>query len=127
MDHFAGLDVSVKETSICIVDDAGKIVREVKVASEPDALLAVLKRSPACRRRSDRRWRAVPWARKRPAASEQILHGATRGSARLYRSPPRRGTARHEPMHWTAMRLLNASISASSVSRLRWRMDEVIE
>jgi hypothetical protein len=34
MDHFAGLDVSVKETSICIVDDAGKIVREVKVASD---------------------------------------------------------------------------------------------
>ena len=34
MDHFAGLDVSVKETSICIVDDAGKIVREVKVTSE---------------------------------------------------------------------------------------------
>ncbi len=37
MDHFAGLDVSVKETSVCIVDDTGKIVREVKVASEPDA------------------------------------------------------------------------------------------
>src|SRR2546430_6638733 len=43
MDHFAGLDVSVKETSICIVDDAGKIVREIKVASEPEALLAALK------------------------------------------------------------------------------------
>ena len=43
MYHFAGLDVSVKETSICIVDDTGKIVREVKVASEPEALLAVLK------------------------------------------------------------------------------------
>jgi hypothetical protein len=42
MDHFAGLDVSVKETSICIVDDTGKIVREVTVASEPEALLAVL-------------------------------------------------------------------------------------
>jgi hypothetical protein len=40
---FAGLDVSVKETSVCIVDDAGRIVREVKVASEPEALLAVLK------------------------------------------------------------------------------------
>jgi transposase len=26
MDHFAGLDVSVKETSICIVDDTGRIV-----------------------------------------------------------------------------------------------------
>jgi len=43
MDHFAGLDVSVKETSICIVDETGKIVREVKVASTPEALLAVLK------------------------------------------------------------------------------------
>ena len=30
MDHFAGLVVSVKETSVCIVDDTGKIVREVK-------------------------------------------------------------------------------------------------
>ena len=46
MDHFAGLDVSVKETSVCIVDDTGKIVREVKVASEPEALLKVL-RSPS--------------------------------------------------------------------------------
>ena len=26
MDHFAGLDVSVKETSICIVDDTGRIM-----------------------------------------------------------------------------------------------------
>jgi transposase len=43
MDHFAGLDVSVKETSICIVHDTGKIVREVRVGSEPEALLQVLK------------------------------------------------------------------------------------
>ena len=43
MAYFAGLDVSVKETSVCIVDDAGRIVREVKVASGPDALLAVNK------------------------------------------------------------------------------------
>src|SRR6188472_50834 len=43
MEHFAGLDVSVKETSVCVVDDTGKIIREVKVASEPAALLAVLK------------------------------------------------------------------------------------
>ena len=42
MDHFAGLDVSVKETSVCILDDAGKIVKEAKVASEPQALLKVL-------------------------------------------------------------------------------------
>ena len=48
MDYFAGLDVSVKDTSVCIVDDAGRIKREVKVASEPDALLTVL-RNPAYR------------------------------------------------------------------------------
>jgi transposase len=42
MEYFAGLDVSVKETSVCIVDDTGKTIREVKVASEPEALLAVL-------------------------------------------------------------------------------------
>src|SRR5215467_10030523 len=42
MDYFAGLDVSVKETSVCIVDNAGKIVREARVASEPEALLQVL-------------------------------------------------------------------------------------
>jgi transposase len=42
MDHFAGLDVSVNETSVCIVDDTGKTIREVKVASEPEALLAAL-------------------------------------------------------------------------------------
>ena len=42
MEHFAGLDVSVKETSVCVVDDTGRMVREVRVASEPEALLPVL-------------------------------------------------------------------------------------
>ena len=42
MDHFAGLNVSVKETSVCIVDDTGSTVWEVKAASEPEALLSVL-------------------------------------------------------------------------------------
>ena len=51
MDHFAGLDVSVKETSVCIVDDSGRITREVKVASEPDALLAVLTNPAYCFKR----------------------------------------------------------------------------
>src|SRR3974390_2571327 len=43
MEHFAGLDVSVKETSVCIVDEAGRITREVKVASTPEALMQVLR------------------------------------------------------------------------------------
>src|SRR5262249_25387869 len=44
MDYFAGLDVSVNETSVCIVDETGRIAREGKVASEPEALLAALKK-----------------------------------------------------------------------------------
>src|SRR3974377_870956 len=43
MEHFAGLDVSVKLTSLCIVDEAGRIIREAKIGSDPDALLQVLK------------------------------------------------------------------------------------
>ncbi|KXF77858.1 transposase [Paramesorhizobium deserti] len=45
MKHYAGLDVSVKETSVCIVDETGKICREVKAVSHPDDLIAVLKTS----------------------------------------------------------------------------------
>jgi hypothetical protein len=58
MDHFAGLDVSVKDTSVCIVDHTGKIVREVRVASEPDALLGVL-RNPLCTALSGSDWKLV--------------------------------------------------------------------
>ena len=40
MGYFAGLDVSLEETAICIVDEAGLIVREARVASDPEALIA---------------------------------------------------------------------------------------
>lgn len=42
MKHYAGLDVSVKETSVCVIDEAGKICREVKVPSHPEDLAAAL-------------------------------------------------------------------------------------
>ncbi len=45
MKYYAGLDVSVKEASVCIVDETGKIIREIKVVSHPDDLSAVLKGS----------------------------------------------------------------------------------
>ena len=35
MVHFAGLDVSVKATSVCVIDDAGKVVLEQRVPTEP--------------------------------------------------------------------------------------------
>lgn len=42
MKHYAGLDVSIKETSVCIVDNTGQVVHEVKVTTEPEAILTVL-------------------------------------------------------------------------------------
>src|SRR5438552_18433918 len=40
MDHYAGIDVSLEYSSVCVVDANGKIVREGKVLSEPQALIA---------------------------------------------------------------------------------------
>ena len=50
MEHYAGIDVSLELSSVCVVDAKGKIVREAKVASEPEALVAFFA-SLACRSR----------------------------------------------------------------------------
>ena len=74
MGYFAGLDVSVKETSVCIVDDAGKIVREVRVASEPEALLQVLANNHY-------RFKRIGLCALTPTwhSSESVLGGAAEG------------------------------------------------
>jgi transposase len=43
VEHYAGLDVSLEQTSVCVVDAQGQVVREAKVASEPDALIGFLR------------------------------------------------------------------------------------
>jgi transposase len=45
VEYFAGLDVSLEETAICIIDDTGLIVREARTASEPEALVAFFRAS----------------------------------------------------------------------------------
>ncbi|MDB5578315.1 MAG: transposase [Bradyrhizobium sp.] len=42
MRYYAGLDVSLEETAICVVDETGKVIRELRAASEPDALVETL-------------------------------------------------------------------------------------
>jgi hypothetical protein len=49
MDYFAGLDVSVKETNVCIVDEAGKIVREARVGHQQLSSAAYGKACLSCR------------------------------------------------------------------------------
>jgi hypothetical protein len=41
--HHAGIDVSLDLSSVCVIDARGKIVREAKVASEPDPLVSFFK------------------------------------------------------------------------------------
>jgi transposase len=43
MMYFAGLDVSLEETAICVADETGRIIKEMRGVSEPSALIAALK------------------------------------------------------------------------------------
>ena len=40
MEYYGGIDVSLESASVCVVDASGRVVRETKVASEPEALIA---------------------------------------------------------------------------------------
>ena len=43
MNHYVGLDVSLEETAICVVNGMGRIVKETRAASEPQALITALR------------------------------------------------------------------------------------
>ncbi len=48
MDYYAGLDVSMNETHICVVERDGAVVLEAKASSTAEAIAAVLASTPAC-------------------------------------------------------------------------------
>ena len=58
MEQYAGIDVSLEASHVCVVDAQGKILKEAKVASEPEALIA-------CVPRTGHRWRRSAWRRAR--------------------------------------------------------------
>ena len=50
MDYFAGLDISMDETHICVLDREGAVVYESKSASTAGAIADKLSKAPSCRR-----------------------------------------------------------------------------
>ena len=50
MEYFAGLDVSMAQTHVCVMDRDGIVIYEVKVPSTPADIAAALARVPSCRR-----------------------------------------------------------------------------
>ena len=46
MDYYVGIDVSLEASTICVVDASGKIVKEAKLSSEPEAFIAWFKALP---------------------------------------------------------------------------------
>ena len=86
MKHYAGLDVSVKETSICIVDEAGRICREMKVVSHPEDLLAVL---------CDHAWRLERVGTEAGPLSQWLFSGLAedRSPGDLHRNATREGVS----------------------------------
>ena len=43
MEHHVGVDASLELSGVCVLDATGKVIREAKVASEPEALVAFLR------------------------------------------------------------------------------------
>ena len=50
MDYFAGLDISMDETHVCVLDREGAVVRESKAASTAEAIAGQSSKAPSCRR-----------------------------------------------------------------------------
>jgi transposase len=62
MEYFAGLDVAMEETAICVIDREGKVMLETSVTSDPDAIFMALKKyAPRLRRVGHEAGSLSPW------------------------------------------------------------------
>ena len=49
MEYFAGLDISMEETHVCVLDGEGAVVHEARTISTAEAICSLAK-APSCRR-----------------------------------------------------------------------------
>ena len=83
MEYFAGLDISMDETHVCVLDREGVVVRESKAASTAEAIAGELAKAPGCRRIvfETGRWRQ-PASRVEPTWSPSGLRREPTGPTR---------------------------------------------
>ena len=74
MEYFAGLDVSMEETHICILNREGELIREGKASSTPKAITAFLAEGPLCTKVVFETGRMAP----------MLFHGLTQLVSRLF-------------------------------------------
>ena len=92
MDYFAGLDISMDETDVCVLDREGVVIHESKTASTAKAIVVALAKAPSCRRIvfETGEW-ADPVSRLEPTRSPRGLSGESAGlpGAQVARDPQR--------------------------------------
>lgn len=111
MTYYAGLDVSLEQTSVCVVDAAGAVVLERRVATEPEAIAGALARLPECPARVLLETGGLtPWLWHELSARGLVVHciDARRAKAQLALRPAKsdrndaRGLAEIARMGWYA-------------------------
>src|SRR3712207_104140 len=109
MEHYAGIDVSLELSRVCVVDAAGRIVHEAKLASGPEALIAWFRGLGTRLARiglgsRHRRERAVVAVAVRRDARRRSCRGAARdpSRARRVRGDAGEDGSQGRPRHCTA-------------------------
>ena len=108
MDYFAGLDISMDETHVCVVDREGVVVHQSKTASMAGAIAVELAKAPSCRRIvfETGRMATDPVSRVKPTGSSRSLRREPAGlpGAQVARHPQdrsqRRARSGASGSHW---------------------------
>ena len=100
MENFAGLDVSMEETHVCVMNRDGLIVHEEKVVTTPEAIAASLAKAPACCRAVFETGRMAP----------MLYHGLIARSVPL--SASKAATLIWRSSRWRRIRLIAMMLAA---------------